>query len=275
MDGKTRWRGWLVPWVLGAAMQGGCQLLQPSTTAEPPLAGGSAAQDRLVAVAAQSPTDAAASRPLPVSTMPTSGGQSGSPQAFQSGPVVSQAAYPPPSPMPPPLLPPPVNVSPLPTQAPSTLQPTPANGPTITFLDANAADGHQLRQPPGGGAILNLAPGEQPVQRLAEVTLRLQAREEEAKRLEARLQQLTAILEQRGQTVSQSTREVQEATEEIRKTRTTLQATRQEVDDAWAALRRREKEDIETMKECLRKMERPPENLPPSPGNEDHAPARP
>jgi hypothetical protein len=268
MDGKSRWRGWLVPWLLGAAMQSGCQLFNPNTTAEPPLANGPAGQDRLVAVA-QPGVDPTTIKPLPVPTVPNSGGQSSYAPVSLSAPVLSQAANPPP---PPSVLPPPVAVTPLPTLPPAAQPPA---GPSITFLEANAdGDAHQLVRPSVGGAISNLPPGEHPVERLAEMTLRLQAKEEETKKLEARLQQLTAALEQRAQSVSQSTREVQEATEEIRRTRTTLQSTRQEVDDAWAALQRREKDDIDLVKGILEKMERPTEN-PPSPGTDDRAPARP
>jgi hypothetical protein len=174
--------------------------------------------------------------------------------------VVSQTAYQPP---PPPMLPPPDIVSPMPTLAPAA-QPT----------DARAVGDHQLSRPPGTGSILNLQPGDLPIERLAEVTLRLQAKEEDARKLEARLQEMTALVEQRSLSVSTATRDVQEATEEIRQTRKALQTTRQEVDDAWTALRRREKEDIDTIKEILKKLDRPSDNLP-SPGKDDHAPERP
>ncbi len=240
MDGKSRWRGWLVPWLLGAAMQSGCQLFNPNITAEPPLANGPAGQNRLVAVA-QPGVDPTTIKPLAVPTVPNSGGQSSYAPVSLSAPVLTRAAYPPP---PPSVLLPPVTVTSLPT-LPPLAQPAgqPPAGPSITFLEANAdGDAHQLVRPSVGGAISNLPPGEHLVERLAEMTLRLQAKEEETKKLEARLQQLTAALEQRAQSVSQSTRGVQEATEEIRRTRTTLQSTRQEVDDAWAALRRRTKE---------------------------------
>jgi hypothetical protein len=307
MDGKTRWRGWLVPWLLGTALQGGCQLLQPTTTAEPPLANGK--EDRLVAVA-QTPADLPgkpAAGPTPPSAVLQSSDALATPRSIQdrmvatpqgapqttidpstnkpppvaapagdamgfgamasTGVVVSQTAYPP---APPPLLPPPANVSPMPTLAPAAQ----AAAQAVTITDARPEGDHQLARPSGTGSILNMQPGDHPIERLAEVTLRLQAKEEEARKLEARLQQMTALVEQRGQSVSAATHDVQEATEEIRQTRKALQTTRQEVDEAWANLRRREKEDIDTIKEILKKLDRPSDNMP-SPGNDDHAPARP
>jgi hypothetical protein len=269
MDGRSRWRGWLVPWLLGAAMQSGCQLLQPTTTAEPPLAAVPEGAGRLVAQP-QPVTDPLTSKPVPVPTVPNSSGQTAYAQVPPPAGMVSQTAYPP---SPPPLLPPPVNESPLPTLPPAVRQ---GPGATITSVDASPpGDGRPLVRPSIGGEIWSTAPGQHPIERLGELTLRLQAKEEEVKKLEARLQQVTTALEQRGQSVGQSTRDVQEATEEIRRTRTALQTTRQEVNDAWNDLRRREKEDIETIKLLLQKLERPGENLP-SPGNNDiPAPARP
>jgi septal ring factor EnvC (AmiA/AmiB activator) len=184
--------------------------------------------------------------------------------------MVTTAAYPPP---PTPLLPPAVNVTPSPTLAPSIH----GAAPSVTIVDvAPANDVHQLSTPAASGAILNMMPGDHPIERAAVATQQLRQEQAEKKMLESREQQLKAELAQREKSIREATHEVKEATEEIRQTRTALQNTVLESDDKLAALRKREQADAFTIKEILKKLDRPAEPITaPAPTPEEHTPMRP
>lgn len=322
MDDKSRWRGRLSFWLLGTALLSGCQMPQAvtNTGAPPPAANGTwgtsraAPQPPAANTGAVQPITAAAGSSMPqpsgvvqasyeqpvacqqpaacqqpvlcqqpplgqqpMSGQPQVSGQqptSGQPQAA----MVTTAAYPP---APTPLLPPAVNVTPNPTLAPGYRNT--ASGPTVTFGDVGPAnDVHQLPAPTVGGAILNMMPGDHPVERAAIATQQLHQEQMDKKNLEAREQQLKAELAQREKSIREATHEVKEATEEIHRTRTALQASLLEADEKLAALRKREQADAVTIKEILKKLDHGPEGSPtpmptpaPMSGPDDHAPMRP
>ena len=84
--------------------------------------------------------------------------------------------------------------------------------------------------------MLNLVPGESPVERLAKATLELTAAEADRKKLEGRVQQMTGELETREKVIQQSVREMQQATEEVQRTRTVTAGLRKELDDLRGVL---------------------------------------
>jgi hypothetical protein len=192
-------------------------------------------------------------------------------QARQGSNQLTTVSYPPP---PTPLLPPAVNVTPSPTLAPAYRN----QGPTITSVDPGAPDVHQLNAPTATGAILNLQPGEHPIERAAVATQQLRQEQGEKKTLEAHEQQLKTELAQREDSIRKATHEIREATEEIRRTHNVLAVTVQETEEKEAALRKREQADTLTIKEILQKLEHPnsgPAAPMPMPGADDHTPMRP
>jgi hypothetical protein len=141
--------------------------------------------------------------------------------------------------------------------APETL-PTPrvAEAPPGPAPVTPPTDPHQRPAPTATGCLLNLPPGESPIERLTAVTMKLGESETERRNLEAKLQQVTAKLEQSEKALQLSTVDVREAAEEVQRTRELVQTLRQEMDEVRAAHSKREKDDVERLKTINKLLER-------------------
>jgi hypothetical protein len=122
---------------------------------------------------------------------------------------------------------------------------------------------HQRCAPTATGCLLNMAPGESPVERLTEMTQKLGIAERERRDLEGRFQQLgvtldqrNAILEQREKVMQQTGGEIQEAAVEVQRTLALVKAVQKEMEEMRAALLQRDKQDVETLKAINKLLER-------------------
>jgi hypothetical protein len=106
------------------------------------------------------------------------------------------------------------------------------------------------------GRVVTLTPGEFRVERDADVTLKCNSGDPDAKKLETRVQQLEHRLEQRDRIVRESGTEIQAANEELRKTVAHVEALRNEVHEMRARLGNRDKEDIESLQLTIKALEK-------------------
>ena len=237
----------MTPALLGLVLQGGCQLFGGHAPSGTP-AGGDAASTPLAA-------DTAPTTGLSLDAAKPSAGQA---PALQVDAAVTPVALQTPAPVPAPTDG---------TAAPGRIEPVPVGGKPET---------HQRPAPTATGELLRLAPGESPIERLTAVTLKLDAVEADRKTLQGRVQTLSTALEEREKALHQATREVQDSADEIQRTRTAAQTLKQDLDEVRAALSRRDKDEIETLKAINKLLERYAEDKKsPSAGTEDRMPWRP
>ncbi len=259
MAGWNRWRVWIAPAWIGACLQGGCQQLghsgatgsTPSATPVAKIAAPTAPVGLEKPATPSSPEDASQTwvkesdgSLVQVSLPPTSepGLSPRTDDGLQTGPGPGR-----------------------PGDASRTVEMTATVG---------TGNPHQRLFPTANGALLNMAPGESPVERLTKMTEKLESAEALRKTLETRVQQLTADAEQREKVLQRVTREIQEASEEVQSMFLVAQSLRQEMDDVRASLNRRDKDEIETLKVINKMLERMAEEKS-RPEGEERTPWRP
>jgi hypothetical protein len=262
MAGRNRRLAWMAPALLGILVQGGCHLFGRQGAA------GNAARPDAIGPAV-SPDVTAKNGKFPDSAPGPDGPQFAA-TARDGDPAITPVVVQSPA-MPP---------APAGTDENTKGAPGPATPPTsgrIEPLPAPAKpEPHQRAAPTATGALLNLAPGESPIERLTAVALRLEGVEAERKALQARAESLSATLGEREKALQQAVREVQDSAEEMQRTRTAAQTLKQEVEEVRAALSRRDKDEIETLRAINKLLERMTEekNRPPA-GNDERSPWRP
>jgi hypothetical protein len=119
-----------------------------------------------------------------------------------------------------------------------------------------AIDPHQRPVPTAVGGLLNLPPGESPVERAVELSYRLQAVDAERQALERRTRELGAALEVRDLALVQHGRDIHEAAEEVSRARAQVENWRKELDEARVSLKSRQLEDVQTLKAIIALLER-------------------
>jgi hypothetical protein len=117
-------------------------------------------------------------------------------------------------------------------------------------------DPHRRQVPTAAGSLLNLPPGESPVERAVELSYRIQALDADRQVLEQRARELTAALESRDRALVQHGRDLHEAAEEVARARTQVANWRKELEEARIRLKSRELEDVQTLKAIIALLER-------------------
>jgi hypothetical protein len=120
---------------------------------------------------------------------------------------------------------------------------------------------HVRATPTATGEMLNLAPGEQAIDRVVELSRQLVAAENNRQALQARIRELEANGQSREQAVAEMVREVETASAEIAATQVTLRALRTELEALKARLKQTEDEDVELLTDLvalLDKLLKPP-----------------
>lgn len=146
----------------------------------------------------------------------------------------------------------------LPTVPTPTLPPfpQPRELPPVTVAEASPQSGPHVRvTPTATGGILNLAPNEQPIDKVVDLARQLATAEDENRVLRARIRELEATGLSREQAIAEMVREVETATAEVTATQTSLKMQRAEVTALKARLRQMEEEDIRNLKELIEALE--------------------
>lgn len=168
-------------------------------------------------------------------------------------PVVTPTPAPNPNPTPNP------NPNPSPNPNPNPTQPvagqTPA-GPHVAGSPPGLLDQHIRGFPTAAGAILNLAPGEVPADRVLELARQLELSNNANRVLLDRVKGLEAAGLAREQALNEAIRDVETATTEVARARAELQALRSEIAALKAKLAQVEKEDVELLKAVIAALEK-------------------
>jgi hypothetical protein len=112
------------------------------------------------------------------------------------------------------------------------------------------------KAPASAGRVVTLTPGELRAEGDGDTATKTDARSDDVKDLDKRMQQLEQRLEQRDRAVRQSGAEVQAASEELRKTLTQVETWRKEMDEMRTTMRKRDREDIEMLKPLVERLQR-------------------
>lgn len=138
---------------------------------------------------------------------------------------------------------------PQPREMPSGVVPAP---PTA----AAPVGPHVRSTPTATGGLLNLAPGELPIDRVVELARQLATAEDENRVLRARIRELESNGASREHSVAEMVREVETATAEINTTQGLLRAQKAEITALKARLQQLEEEDLQTLTILVELLER-------------------
>jgi hypothetical protein len=117
-------------------------------------------------------------------------------------------------------------------------------------------DPHTRAVPTASGDRLNLAPWEQPTDRVLELTRRLDAAVAQNKELAARIREMESLGVSREQALAEALREVDAASAEVVRTRATLLKLRAELDAVQARLQQVESEDVKILRAMIEALDR-------------------
>lgn len=146
---------------------------------------------------------------------------------------------------------------PMPT-APTTPQPRelPSGVTPAPPMPSATAGPHVRTTPTATGGLLNLAPGELPIDRVVELARQLATAEDENRVLRARIRELEANGSSREHSVAEMVREVETAASEINATQAVLRAQKTEIAALKARLQQLEEEDLQTLTILVDLLER-------------------
>ncbi len=162
-------------------------------------------------------------------------------------------------------LPPPAGLSAPPTQPPA---PQPVTGTPGVALPVPqpvtgtpgmapwATDPHKRDTPTAGGAILNLAPGELPLDRMVAMQQQVDAVARESAVLAARVRELQSLGKDREHALAEAVREVDTAIAEAARAKGEAAGARLDAATVRAQLERQEREEVETLRAVIAALER-------------------
>ncbi|MCS7270146.1 MAG: hypothetical protein NZ703_03590 [Gemmataceae bacterium] len=130
-------------------------------------------------------------------------------------------------------------------------QPLPAPTPW-----SGGSDPHQRNLPTVFGDRLELGPGENPLERVVELTRELETVTLHNRSLIDRLRQLEAQSQTREQALNEAVRQVEAATQEVNRARSQIELLQNEVATLQAQIRQMEKEDVELLRAVIQALER-------------------
>ena len=149
---------------------------------------------------------------------------------------------------------------------PGTAATTPTTAGPVTTVGMgipNAPTGPHVRNAPtAAGSLLNLAPGEAPVDRVVELARLLEAAGVENRALVGRIHALEATGIAREQALAEALREVETASTEVGRAKTDLEQMRKEITALKDRLEQVEKEDVETLKLVISALDKLVQNPP-------------
>ncbi|MBN9518841.1 hypothetical protein J0H58_10035 [bacterium] len=156
-------------------------------------------------------------------------------------------------------LPPPAALSPQPTQPPAPQPMTGTPGAALPVplpVPQPLPDPHKRDTPTAGGAILNLAPGELPLDRMVEMQRQADAVAGQNAVLAARVRELMSQGKDREHALAEAVREVETAAAETARAKGEAAAARLDAATVRAQLERQEREEIETLRAVVAALER-------------------
>lgn len=118
------------------------------------------------------------------------------------------------------------------------------------------SDPHQRSTPTVLGDRLELGPGENPLERVVELTREMEALSLYNRSLQERIQQLESQHQVREQALAEAVRQVETATQEVTRSRSQIEQLQNEVATLQAQIRQMEKEDIELLRAVIGALEK-------------------
>lgn len=157
-------------------------------------------------------------------------------------------------------LPPPVGLAPPAVPQPTT-GPPPAPGVqappgTPGLAPLPLPDPHRRDTPTVGGAVLNLAPGELPLDRMVEMQRQADAVARENAVLAARVRELLALGKEKDASLAEAMREVEVAAAEAARAKGEAAAARLDTAAVRARLEQQEREEVELLRQVVAALER-------------------
>jgi hypothetical protein len=139
-------------------------------------------------------------------------------------------------------------------------RPAPDRDPRLTAEQPGSpypvTDPHQRMAPTASGSLLNLPPGEGPMERAVELTRQLQMIQSEKRLLAEQLRHEQEAAQGRDRLLSEATRDIKDATTEVESTRGAMRDATEELKQQRVRLSVMENDVVETLKSVVTLLEK-------------------